>query len=46
MGWRIKGTQGDGTNLQIVAHHHLEHEKQLPIRDEPVAIHIVDLERN
>jgi hypothetical protein len=37
---------GREPNLQIVAHHHFEHEKQLPVRDESVAIHVVDLERN
>lgn len=30
---------------QVVAHHHLEHRKQLPVRDEPVLIDVVDLER-
>ena len=34
------------SDLQIIAHHHLEHEKQLPVRDEPIAVHIVDLEGN
>jgi hypothetical protein len=36
----------DETNLQVVANHHLEDEKQLPIRDESVPIHIIHLEGN
>jgi hypothetical protein len=31
-------------NLQIIAHHHLEHKKQLPVRNESITIHVVDLE--
>jgi hypothetical protein len=28
------------------AHHHLEHEEELAVRDEPVAVHVVHLERD
>jgi len=30
--------------LQVVAHHHLQHLEQLPVRDEAVVIHVVDAE--
>jgi len=31
--------------LQITPHHHLEHNEQLPITDIPVAVDIIDFER-
>ena len=35
-----------GTNLEIASHHHLQHQEQLSVGDEPVSIHIVYFERN
>lgn len=32
--------------LQVVAHHHLQHEEQLAVRDEPVAVDVIHLERD
>jgi hypothetical protein len=37
-------TSPNSTHLQVVPHHLLQHEVQLPVRDEPVPIHVVDLE--
>ena len=31
-------------DLQVVAHHHLEYEKQLAVGNEPITIHVVHLE--
>lgn len=31
--------------FQVVAHHHFQHLKQLPVRDEPVVVHVVYSER-
>lgn len=32
--------------LEVVAHHHLQHEEQLAVRDEPIPVHVVHLECN
>lgn len=39
-GWTKK------TYFEIVANHHLEHQEQLSIRDEPIPVHIIHLERD
>ena len=32
--------------LEVVAHHHLEHQEELAVRDVPIPVHVVHLERN
>lgn len=46
MGVRKVQFEKDGRYLKIVANHHLEHEKQLSVRDETIAIHVVHVEGN
>ena len=37
---------GGQTNLKVTPNHHLQHQKQLSVRNVPVSVHIVNLERD
>jgi len=42
----LEGRESSKAHLQVGSDHHLQHQEQLSIRDEPVSIHVVHLEGN